>query len=577
MKEPDRLAGLDKLFDLSPEMLCLLDEDCCFLMVNKFLSRALGYSEKELLSKPFLDFLHPEDKENSLKQIEILRHHESVHLFKNRYRCASGVYKSFSWNIAQFPNKTFYASAREITHYLNVKNQLAKAIINNQKFYDNSLDMICVFNTEGCFNKVSNAAKSILGYDEQELLGRNFLDFVHPDDAALTIGTYNEIKTGNKKTNFENRFIHKNGSIIPLIWSAQYIPFEQACFATARDATEREKQKERLYFNERRLEALIKSGTELIGIINTDGTYIYVSPSVQKILKIAPEAFIGKTHFNFIHPDDLNRLKNAFDYILETEETVHVSPFRMINGDGDWCWMETFATNKAHDSAIGGVVVNSRDVSIKIKDEEEKRLAAEKLKISNERYKLVTEVTKDVIWDWDLETNQTSRNNGFEKYFGYSPDLKKATDAWEVNIFPDDRERILKSIRTAIQNPNEKFWREEYRFSKADGTIAFIIDQGYLIRNADKKAVRMVGAMHVNTELKEKELRILKQNEQLREIAQINSHVIRRPVATILGLMNILDKNCVYGEENLEIMEHLITSTEELDAVIRQINNITFD
>lgn len=577
MKGLNHIAGLDELLDLSPDLICLINEDGRFLKVNKFLRQALGYSEEELVAKHFLDFIHPEDKEDSLKQFEALARNKTLSLFKNRYRCSNGLYKSFSWNATQLPDKTFFASARDITHYLKIQSQLAKAITDNQKIYNNSLDVLCVLNAEGQFTKVSKAAKTVWGYDEQELLGKNFLDFVYPDDLAITIAVDNEIKSGNHKTNFQNRYVHKNGSIVPVIWSAQWVPLEQTMFATARDATESEKQKEQLYFNERRLEALIKSGNDLIGIINTDGTYMYVSASVQKILNIAPEVFIGKTPFDFIHPDDLTRLNNAFQYIISTEETVHIPPFRMINGEGGWCWIETFATNKANDPAIGGVVVNSRDVSIKIKDEEEKRLAAKKLELSNKRYKLITKATKDVIWDWDLETNQTSRHNSFEKHFGYSSDSTLNVNVWEVNIFPADKERILKSIRTAIQNPNEKFWREEYRFLKADGTIAFITDQGYLIRNADKKAVRMVGAMHDNTELKEKELHILKQNQQLRDIAQINSHVIRRPVATILGLMDLLDKKSISGEENIEILHHLETTTQELDAVIRRVNDKTID
>lgn len=85
----------------------------------------------------------------------------------------------------------------------------------------------------------------------------------------------------------------------------------------------------------------------------------------------------------------------------------------------------------------------------------------------------------------------------------------------------------------------------------------------------------MVGAMNDKTELKEKELRILEQNQRLREIAQINSHVIRKPVATILGLMEIFDKTSVSGKQNLEIIQHLATTTQELDDVIKSINDKT--
>ncbi|MVN21415.1 PAS domain-containing protein [Mucilaginibacter arboris] len=579
LKEYKHLLGLDILFDLSPDLLCLLNQNGCFLKTNKYLRQALGYSENEMHNRNFLDFIHPEDRENSIKQLEALARNEVVSQFKNRYRSASGLYKSFSWNAVQLPDKTFYASARDITQSLNIQNQLAKAITENQKLYDNSLDVFCVFDVEGRFIRVSKAAKTILGYNEQELLGKNFLDFVHPDDLASTIAIGRDIKSGNKKTNFENRYIHKNGSVVPLIWSAQWLPLENNAFATARDATEREKQKEKLYFNERRLAALLESGNDRIGILNADGIYQYISPSVKKFFNLGPDNFIGKTPFDFIHPDDVERIKSALAYILTTEEPVHVSPFRIQNGDGHWCWIETYATNMLNDPAIQGIVVNSRDISIKIKDEEEKRFAAENLRLSNERYQLVTEVTKDVIWDWNLETNQLSREKGFEKHFGYPTELKTTfgNSTWEAYIHPDDKERILKSIHNTINNPDEKFWREEYRFLKADGSVGFITDQGYIIRNAYKKAIRMVGAMHDITELKEKELCILKQNKQLREIAQINSHVIRRPVASILGLIDIFDKKAVTGKDNLEILEHLESCTQELDMVIRSINDITLD
>lgn len=177
-----------------------------------------------------------------------------------------------------------------------------------------------------------------------------------------------------------------------------------------------------------------------------------------------------------------------------------------------------------------------------------------------------------------MKNNQLSRDKGFKKVLGLSFDSETSFFAsWEEYIHPDDKEEVLKSIVTAITNPNENFWHEEYRYIKGDGSVAFITDQGYIVRDAAKKALRMVGAMHDNTELKEKELRILEQNERMHEIAQMNSHVIQRPVASILGLMDLLDKESVVGEDNLEIFEHLLTSTKELDAVIRQINEKTLD
>jgi PAS domain S-box-containing protein len=572
------IAGLDVVFDLSPDLLCFLDQNGCFLKANKFFTKALGYDECILLGRNICDFIHPEDREGSLKQIKALVKNEKVYLFKNRYRCASGNYKAFSWNAIQLPDKTIYCSGRDVTHYLKVQSQLAKALTDNQKIYDNSLDMLCMFNAEGEFTKISKAVKAILGYEEHELLGKKAIEIVHPDDVALTIAVIKDIKSGNSKTNFENRYIHKNGSVVPLIWAAQWLPLENSTFATARDATEREKQKVQLYFNERRLESLIESGNDCIGIIGIDGRCQYVSPSVKKLFHLEEADLVGKTPFDFLHPDDQEIIKNIIHYVSSTTDPVQSPPFRFRNGLGEYCWAETVVTNKLNDPSIQGIVFNSRDISIKIKDEEEKRVAAEKLQLSNERYELVGKATKDLIWDLNLETNQLNWNSAFEIHFGY---LKASEigglDSWENHIHPDDKEYVLESLRNVIEDKDEMFWREEYRFFKADGSIAHIIDQGYVIRNADKKAIRMVGTMHDNTELKEKELHILGQNGKLREIAQINSHVIRRPVATILGLMGLLDKEAVNGEANLEILEHLLTATQELDVVIRHINNRAID
>jgi PAS domain S-box-containing protein len=422
--------------------------------------------------------------------------------------------------------------------------------------------------------QVNPALVTLLGYDSKEdIIGTRILDY-SPRDHQHHWQTLQEHLWTHASSSFslETTLIKKDGSVI---WcQVNSILFqdkgETLGYTTIQDIT--------THYRLRKFEALIKSGNDIICIVGADGTYEYVSPSVKKALHIEPEFFIGKKPFEFVHPDDLPRVISAFEYILTTDEPVHVSPFRFKNENGDWCWLDSFVTNKIDDPAILGIVINARDISIKVKDEQEKLVEAEKLRISNERYRLAGKATKDIIWDWDLENNQLRRDESFEKILGRGLDNETEFSAsWKQYIHPDDKELVLKSIVTATANPKEKFWQQEYRYIRVDGTVAFISDQGYIVRDAAKKAIRMVGAMHDNTELKEKKLRILEQNERMHEIAQINSHVIRKPVASILGLINLLDKESIVGEDNLEILEYLVTSARELDAVIRQINEKVTD
>ncbi|MEJ7559956.1 MAG: PAS domain S-box protein [Pedobacter sp.] len=574
MKLPGHVTDIEALFDLSPDLLCFIDSKGYFIKVNKAFQDALGYTKKELLSTPFINFVDPDNWQATNQQITALARDKSVSQFENRYHCLDGSYKWFSWNAFQLPDKTCFASARDITLYKVALETSAKATSDNQLIFNRSLDVLCMLDKTGRFTKVNEASLMLWGYEEKELIGKLCSDLVHPDDLEKSRHIRSEIRNGNNQSNFENRILCKNGAYLPVIWSLTWLPGEQLMFAIARDATESEKQKEQLRLKEHRLISLIESGNDIILILNAEGVYKFVSPSVKTILNSDPEYYLGKVTFQFIHPDDLEWVGAEFQAVLETEKPVYIAPFRFQMVSGDWAWIETIATNRLNDPAIAGIVINAKNVTSKINEEQDKRIISEQLSLTNERYRLVIEATKDVIWDWNLETQRLTRDISFEKLLGYTATQETDTSngAWEDYIFPEDKDRVIKSIKEAIADPEKKYWHEDYRFLKADHTIAFISDHGYIIRNLDQKAVRMVGAMHDRTEGREKEQKILRQNKQLTEVALINSHQLRRPVATILGLVELLDKS-VFDEENREIIEHLETTAAELDSAIRRINS----
>ena len=117
------------------------------------------------------------------------------------------------------------------------------------------------------------------------------------------------------------------------------------------------------------------------------------------------------------------------------------------------------------------------------------------LRQSDERLNLISYATNDVVWDWDLLTGDVWRNNSIHRLFGFYPDqVRPKTEWWETQIHPEDRERVIKSIRTAI-NDGTEFWSEEYRHQCADGSYVYVFDRGYIIRNDDGKPTRMLGAI----------------------------------------------------------------------------------
>jgi PAS domain S-box-containing protein len=157
-----------------------------------------------------------------------------------------------------------------------------------------------------------------------------------------------------------------------------------------------------------------------------------------------------------------------------------------------------------------------------MQDVTEQKNFADQLKISNERYELVTKATNEAIWDLDLEMNNMTWSEGYRILFGHGfEDSDQGLDFWETNIHPDERSMVIESFNLFLKQHTTPHWECEYRFRRKDGSYAFVLDKGYMIFNNKGKPVRIVGAMRDITERKklEKEL-MLKERSRQFQIAQ---------------------------------------------------------
>jgi len=117
---------LEKLFNLSLDMLCVADFDGYFRLVNTAFEHTLGYPRDVLLKTPFIDFVHPDDKEKTVAAMKQLTVGEKVKYFENRYRCSDGTYKWLAWTSVPVVDERFeYAVARDITEQKTMQRELA--------------------------------------------------------------------------------------------------------------------------------------------------------------------------------------------------------------------------------------------------------------------------------------------------------------------------------------------------------------------------------------------------------------------------------------------------------------------
>jgi PAS domain S-box-containing protein len=306
----ESLVASDKFFTMSAEMM-IIASSTHFIKVNPATVKILGYSEEELLSQPFLNFVYDEDKTNTQGEVVKLETGATTTQFKNRYIGKDGSIKWIQWST--FPDiKTglLYAVATDVTQ--SVENE--KSLNAADNFFNISLDIMAIASKEK-FEKINPTMVKTLGYSEAELLKHPFLHFVHPDDKESTQKEIEKIKNGSSLIlEFKNRWICKDGSIKWLVWSAIADSKTGLMYAVARDITalvqlEKEQQQaiDELYENEQKLRLILENISEGIIVANADKKVIMANYNANEMFGIEEDDLISPNisdHFELYFPDE---------------------------------------------------------------------------------------------------------------------------------------------------------------------------------------------------------------------------------------------------------------------------------
>jgi PAS domain S-box-containing protein len=152
----------------------------------------------------------------------------------------------------------------------------------------------------------------------------------------------------------------------------------------------------------------------------------------------------------------------------------------------------------------------------------EAALSEQALRTSETRYRLVARATNDAIWDWDLLTNRITWNEGVQTLFGYVPEVVSGdADWWTARLHPDDRDRVVGSVRAALDGGSQT-WFEEFRFHRADGSWAVVADRAYVVYE-DGRPVRMLGAMADMTERRQAAEALRRSEEHVRQMQKMEA------------------------------------------------------
>ncbi|TYQ16057.1 UNVERIFIED_CONTAM: PAS domain S-box-containing protein [Acetivibrio alkalicellulosi] len=616
--EMSKTSELERFFKLNLDLLCIADTKGNFLQVNKAWENILGYSKSELENKKFLDFVHPDDIEPTIKEMSKLAGQEQVLNFVNRYRCKDGSYKHIEWRSHPYGEK-IYAAARDITDKIKEKElmenmvsfseyllQMATEELDFQKLTNDILTIsgakFAFFNVYDETNKFTTVAasgiekiiKEVSSYLGFEVVGKAWnhdvikskkinREIVTPFkslyDLVGEIIPYTIIETLEKVFNIGEtivvRILRDNNTIGDFILiMPKNMSFEN------KNAVEIYARQVGLLFKLKHMEdelkqreSLLKETQIIAGIgrweLDIFNNKLHWSDSIYDLFERNKDTFKSsyESFLNAIHPDDRNLVSEAYSNSLKNKtpyEIVH----RLLMEDGRIKWVKESCRTDYDEfqNPIRSVGI-VQDITDLIHSEEEMR-----------KFKMLFDCANFGAVICDLKGTVQYVNDYFARIHGFLPE-----EVYNKNLSIFHNKEQLKVVKKI----NRRFTLEgEYRalevwHTHKDGSVFPMLMNGMIIKNQKNDPLFMLATAIDISERKKVEIELIKMKERA-ESANIAksqflanmSHEIRTPLNGILGFLQLLDSTEL-NKEQKEFINNIKISSETLLSVISDILDIS--
>ncbi|WP_170246112.1 bifunctional diguanylate cyclase/phosphodiesterase [Methylobacterium gnaphalii] len=236
--------------------------------------------------------------------------------------------------------------------------------------------------------------------------------------------------------------------------------------------------------------ASIELNPQIPWLADTTGKVIEISPRWAELVGVPVEQALGDGWAAPVHPDDLPGVEVLWRRAIETRDgTIADVRYRVRLRDGLYRWFRARALPRR--SASGEIIAWYGS----LEDIDEQVRAELELRKSEERYRLASSATNDVIWDWSYEERITTWAGAIEEVLGYPEARAGMTQEWWIErIHPDDLERVLRLQADALEGGSDQ-WSHEYRFRRSDGEYLNMISRCLIVRDERGVPVRLVGSL----------------------------------------------------------------------------------
>jgi PAS domain S-box-containing protein len=507
------------------EVIFQTDATGIWTFLNPAWTEITGFSLEESLGKVFFDFVHPDDRENTIEAFRLLLEgKKSSCRCETRYLTQTG----FCWievyaRLTHNPNGSISGTAgtlNDITERKQAEEQLRASQQRLSLLIQHTPLAVVEWNTEFEIVDWNRAAQAIFGYTKPEVLGRDVAELIMPESAIKQVRQVKEdLLSGIGGRHSCHESLKKDGRTIVCEW--YHTPLIDAqenvlgVASMALDITERQKSQEALRESEERFALAIQANNSGLFDVNLKTNTYYYSPQYRQLIgsPLDRDGVPFEQLIKWVHPDDVGAVKACWEEIFVGQRSQWDLEFRIVHSDGSIPWIVSRGlVIRDETGEVVRLVGTHTDIS-------DRKQVLSSLRASEERFRQLAENIDEVFWMSSLESHQLIYvSPAYERIWGRTTEsLYQQPDSWLEAIHPLDRDRVLAALKYQCQGQYD----EEYRIVRPDESIRWIRDRVFPIQDEQGSVYRLAGIAEDITTRKQAEAELHRQTLQRQLFAEI--------------------------------------------------------
>jgi len=436
---------------------------------------------------------------------------------------------------AAVPSKSRHVNAPATREFINGLSQLAEVLSDAFLLLDKNLDLLMTNPAGekllGLSKKASKSGRSknlleIIPTIRESPIHRKLLRVLESGEPFTAGDIVLTTKDGEKRLNIKA------------------LRMQDCISLVVSDVTELTKAQEELHRTEDYYRALMENAMDGMVIINSDGAIRNKTASIERVFGYKIYDDIGRSSFDFVHPDDLPKAADAFTKLVQNPGLTIRYEIRARHEDGSWRTIEVIGKNLLNNPAVAGVVANFRDIT-------EQKSMQEALSRSEEHFRALIENSLEAMVIIDAQGLISYESPSFERLLGYKLQEHFGRSPFE-HVHADDLARVSKTFTGLIKKPGVVV-RDELRVWHKDGSLRTVevVGQNLLNNPAVKGVVTNLRDITERRQAEEQLHQVYQQEKELRqqleeemkrrvEFTRALAHELKTPLTSVLAAADLL-------------------------------------